>query len=76
MDTLWNVNERCAMKRLSFLLSLVLLTGCAHMTRQEWHDVLLGPRAPSWREVRHQSAIEQELNKEASPVSCNASRSC
>ena len=32
------------MKWLSFLLSLVVLTGCAHMTRQEWHEVFLGPR--------------------------------
>ena len=30
-------------KQVSLFLLLLALTGCAHLTRQEWHDVVLGP---------------------------------
>ena len=48
------------MKPIILFLLLLALTGCAHLTRQEWHEVLLGPRAQSYQELRQEQFVEQE----------------
>ena len=47
-------------KQIGSFLLLLTLTGCAHLTRQEWHDVLLGPRAQSYQELRQEQFVEKE----------------
>jgi hypothetical protein len=34
------------------MLFFVFLTGCAHLTQQEWRDIVIGPASPAWQELR------------------------